>query len=43
MELIDIRGSGCSPKIVTYRCFNCGYENSYTQKDGSCGSGGCSL
>ena len=31
MELVDIRGSGCSPKIVTYRCYNCGYENSFTQ------------
>ncbi len=31
IELIDIRGSGCSPKIVTYRCYHCGYENSFTE------------
>ncbi len=38
IELIDIRGSGCSPKILTYKCHNCGYENSFTKP-----SSGCSL
>jgi len=37
IELVDIRGSGCSPKIVTYRCYHCGYENSFTE------SANCSL
>jgi RNase P subunit RPR2 len=39
IELIDIRGAGCGPKIVTFRCNHCGYENSYTQK----GGGSCSI
>jgi len=32
IDLVDIRGSGCSPKIVTYRCYSCGYENSFTEE-----------
>ena len=31
IELVDIRGSGCSPKIMTYVCSSCGYENSFTK------------
>jgi predicted nucleic-acid-binding Zn-ribbon protein len=36
VELVDIRGSGCSPKILTFRCSNCGYEDVFTQKGGGC-------
>ena len=36
IELIDVRGTGCSPKILTYRCNNCGYENSFTQPNSGC-------
>lgn len=31
VDIVDIRGSGCSPKIITFRCQSCGYENSFTQ------------
>lgn len=34
IDLVDVRGSGCSPKIITYRCYNCGYENSFTEQSG---------
>ena len=37
IELVDVKGSGCSPKLITYRCYNCGYENSFTE------SSSCSL
>jgi len=35
IELVDVRGTGCSPKVVTYFCNSCGYENSFT-KSSSC-------
>jgi len=31
IELVDIRGSGCSPKVMTFECSSCGYENSFTR------------
>jgi len=31
IELVDVRGSGCSPKIMTFYCDSCGYENSFTK------------
>jgi len=34
IELIDIRGTGCSPKIVTFKCTSCGYEDSFTKPSG---------
>ena len=34
--LKDKRGSGCGPKIVTFYCQNCGYENSFSIDEG-CG------
>jgi len=37
IELIDIRGTGCSPKIVTFKCSSCGYENSFTKPESGCG------
>ena len=36
IELVDIRGSGCSPKTLTFKCINCGYEDSFTQKNSGC-------
>jgi predicted RNA-binding Zn-ribbon protein involved in translation (DUF1610 family) len=36
IELIDVRGTGCSPKIITFRCNNCGYENSFTKPNSGC-------
>ncbi len=36
IELVDIRGSGCMPKLLTFRCGSCGYEESFTQKENSC-------
>ena len=31
IELIDVRGGGCSPKNYTYKCTICDYENSFTK------------
>jgi predicted nucleic-acid-binding Zn-ribbon protein len=36
VELVDMRGSGCSPKILTFRCSRCGYEDIFTQKNSGC-------
>jgi RNase P subunit RPR2 len=36
IEISDQRGGGCGPKIISYTCLNCGYENSFSI-DGSCG------
>ena len=36
MVLSDQRGGGCGPRLVTYSCTECGYENSFSV-DGSCG------
>jgi len=33
----DQRGGGCGPKLVTFYCTNCGYENSFSI------NGGCTL
>ena len=33
----DERGGGCGPKLVTFSCTECGYQNSFSM------SGGCSL
>jgi ssDNA-binding Zn-finger/Zn-ribbon topoisomerase 1 len=35
--LSDQRGGGCGPKLVTFTCTECGYENSFSME------GGCSL
>ena len=44
MELTNQKGGGCSgTKEVTYRCSNCGYEDSFNIDGGSCGSGSCRL
>jgi len=37
IEMVDQRGTGCGPKLVTFRCSNCGYENSFSINAGSCG------
>ncbi|WP_456393096.1 hypothetical protein [Nitratifractor sp.] len=34
--LTDRRGGGCGPKLVTYTCTECGYQNSFSIH-GSCG------
>ena len=36
MVLSDQRGGGCGPKLVTFTCTECGYENSFSM-NGSCG------
>jgi len=33
----DRRGGGCGPKLISYRCTECGYQNSFSIE------GGCSL
>jgi len=36
IELTDTRGGGCcSPKLVSFKCNKCGYENSFSI-DGNC-------
>ncbi|WP_456429606.1 hypothetical protein [Nitratifractor sp.] len=35
--LSDQRGGGCGPKLLTYRCLECGYQNSFSVEGGSCG------
>jgi hypothetical protein len=35
IELYDIRGGGCGPRIVSYRCTLCDYDNSFSI-DGDC-------
>ena len=30
IELYDIRGGGCGPRIVSYRCSRCDYDNSFS-------------
>jgi len=37
IEMADQRSAGCGPKLVTFRCPNCGYENSFSINAGSCG------
>jgi len=32
----DTRGGGCGPKLVTFKCRECGYEDNFTI-EGSCG------
>jgi len=34
--LSDQRGGGCGPKLVTFSCPECGYQNSFSI-NGSCG------
>lgn len=34
--LSDQRGGGCGPKLVSFYCTECGYENSFSV-DGGCG------
>jgi len=34
--LSDQRGGGCGPKLVTYTCPECGYQNSFSI-EGGCG------
>ena len=34
--LSDQRGGGCGPKLVSFTCMACGYENSFSM-NGSCG------
>jgi DNA-directed RNA polymerase subunit M/transcription elongation factor TFIIS len=34
--LSDQRGGGCGPKLVTFTCTECGYQNSFSM-NGSCG------
>jgi len=36
IELIDIRGGGCSPKTLTFKCTTCGYEDSFTKPNSGC-------
>lgn len=35
IDVSDQRDGGCGPKIVSYTCLNCGYENSFSV-DGNC-------
>jgi RNase P subunit RPR2 len=35
--LSDERSAGCGPKLVSFTCTHCGYENSFSM------NGGCSL
>ena len=35
ITLSDQRGGGCGPKLVSYYCTECGYENSFSV-EGSC-------
>jgi len=35
--LNDERGGGCGPKIVSFYCTECGYENSFSVDNGRCG------
>jgi predicted RNA-binding Zn-ribbon protein involved in translation (DUF1610 family) len=37
IEMSDQRGAGCGPKLVTFECSSCGYENSFSIDKGSCG------
>jgi RNase P subunit RPR2 len=38
INITDQRSAGCcGPKIVTFECTNCGYENSFSIEGGSCG------
>lgn len=32
--LSDKRGGGCGPKVVTFVCTNCKYENSFSIEEG---------
>jgi len=34
IELTDRRGGGCGPKIVSFECTSCGYENSFSVDSG---------
>jgi RNase P subunit RPR2 len=34
--LSDERGAGCGPKLVTFTCTQCGYQNSFSM-NGGCG------
>ncbi len=37
IEISDQRSAGCGPKIVSFKCSNCGYENSFSVENGGCG------
>ncbi len=38
IEIVDQRSSGCcGPKLITFRCTHCGYENTFSVENGSCG------
>lgn len=36
ITLSDQRGGGCGPKLVSFYCIECGYENSFSIESG-CG------
>jgi RNase P subunit RPR2 len=36
IEISDERGAGCGPKIISFVCLSCGYENSFSI-DSGCG------
>ena len=37
IELTDQRGGGCGPKLITFQCNKCNYENSFSIDNSSCG------
>ena len=38
IEITDQRSSGCcGPKIITFECNSCGYTNTFSIENGSCG------
>ena len=37
IEVSDQRSAGCGPKIVSFKCTNCDYENAFSIDGGSCG------
>jgi len=36
IERSDERSAGCGPKIISFTCSNCGYENAFSV-EGGCG------
>jgi RNase P subunit RPR2 len=37
IEISDERGGGCGPKLISFECKECGYQNSFSVENGSCG------
>lgn len=35
--ITDERSAGCGPKIVSFKCTGCDYENAFSIENGSCG------